>query len=107
MPGAIRRRSQSLDHAIVLREGVPYIKTGRSMMPLIPPSAGGGDADTLDGINSTGFELAGASAAAVAAHVALGDPHTQYLTAAEGDAAYDALGLAAAAYAAASSDLAT
>ena len=39
--------------------------------------------------------------AAVSAHEALTDPHPQYLTEAEGDAAYDALGAAAAAQAAA------
>ena len=37
------------------------------------------------------------AAAAVGAHEALTDPHPQYLTPAEGDAAYDALGAAAAA----------
>lgn len=81
------RRSQNLDNALVLIEGVPYVKSGRTLVPLVS-ATGGGDAETLDGIDSTGFELAGASAAAVAAHVALGDPHTQYLTAAEGDAAF-------------------
>lgn len=44
-----------------------------------------------------GKEATGTAAAAVAAHVAAGDPHTQYLTAAEGNAAYDAIGAAAAA----------
>ena len=38
-----------------------------------------------------------AAAAAVAAHTALADPHPQYLTPAEGNAAYDALGAATAA----------
>jgi hypothetical protein len=47
-----------------------------------------------------GADPTGTAAAAVAAHVALADPHTQYLTAAEGDAAYDAIGAAAAAQAA-------
>lgn len=45
-----------------------------------------------------------ASAAAVAAHTALADPHPQYLTPAEGNAAYDALGAAAAAVSAHESD---
>lgn len=43
------------------------------------------------------------AAAAVAAHETATDPHPQYLTEAEGDAAYDALGAAAAAQAAAAS----
>lgn len=42
-----------------------------------------------------GKEAAGVAAAAVAAHEAAGDPHPQYLTAAEGDAAYEALGAVA------------
>ena len=37
------------------------------------------DADTLDGINSLGFDAAGAADTAVSDHVALPDPHTQYL----------------------------
>jgi len=36
------------------------------------------DADTLDGINSLGFDAAGAADTAVSDHVALPDPHTQY-----------------------------
>jgi hypothetical protein len=40
------------------------------------------------------------AAAAVAAHTALADPHPQYLTPAEGNAAYEAIGAAAAAIAA-------
>lgn len=44
-----------------------------------------------------GADPAGTAAAAVAAHVAAVDPHTQYLTAAEGAAAFDALGAASAA----------
>jgi hypothetical protein len=46
------------------------------------------------------FDPLGAAAAAVAAHEALGDPHSQYLTPAEGAAAFDALGAATAAVAA-------
>ena len=36
------------------------------------------DADTLDGINSLGFDAAGAADTAVSDHVALADPHAQY-----------------------------
>ena len=36
------------------------------------------DADTLDGIDSTGFDLAGDADTAVSDHVALPDPHGQY-----------------------------
>lgn len=45
------------------------------------------NADLLDGQHASAFEVAGA----VAAHEAAGDPHPQYLTAAEGDAAYQPL----------------
>lgn len=45
-----------------------------------------------------------AAAAAVAAHTALADPHPQYLTPVEGNAAYDALGAATAAVSAHESD---
>jgi len=38
-----------------------------------------------------GKEVAGAAAGAVTAHVGAGDPHSQYLTAAEGNAAYQPL----------------
>jgi len=48
---------------------------------------------TLGGV----YEPLGASAAAVAAHEALLDPHPQYLTETEADALYDALGAATAA----------
>lgn len=41
-------------------------------------------------LSFTAREAAGAAAAAVAAHVAASDPHAQYLTAAEGNAAYAA-----------------
>jgi hypothetical protein len=44
-----------------------------------------------------GADPAGTATAAVVAHVALADPHPQYLTEAEGDAAYDGIGSAAAA----------
>jgi hypothetical protein len=44
---------------------------------------------------TTDFDAAGAATAAVAAHVAAGDPHPQYLTAAEGNAAYEASGAVA------------
>lgn len=46
------------------------------------------------------YEPLGAAATAVAGHAGAGDPHPQYLTAAEGNAAYDAAGAAAAAQAA-------
>lgn len=48
-----------------------------------------------------GKETAGAAAAAIAAHVGAADPHPQYLTATEGNAAYDALGAGSTAAAAA------
>jgi hypothetical protein len=41
--------------------------------------------------NTGDFDAAGVSAAGIAAHVAAGDPHSQYLTPAESDAAYAAL----------------
>ena len=46
------------------------------------------DADTLDGQHATAFETAGTAASAIAAHEAAGDPHSQYLTQAEGDALF-------------------
>jgi hypothetical protein len=53
---------------------------------------------------NVGADPAGTGAAqataAVAAHTALADPHPQYLTPAEGNAAYEAIGAAAAAIAA-------
>lgn len=46
----------------------------------------------LDGKQPSGsYEASGAAAAAVAAHVAAGDPHPTYLTAAEGSAAFQPL----------------
>lgn len=47
-----------------------------------------------------GADATGTATAAVATHAGLSDPHPGYLTPAEGDAAYDALGAAAAAQAA-------
>lgn len=41
---------------------------------------------------SVGADATGTAAAAIAAHVALADPHTVYLTKAEGDALYAAIG---------------
>lgn len=41
--------------------------------------------------NTTAFDAAGTAAAAVAAHLAASDPHPQYLTATEGNAAYQPL----------------
>jgi hypothetical protein len=45
------------------------------------------DADTLDGIDSLGFDAAGAADTAVSDHVALPDPHAQYAEIAGGAAA--------------------
>lgn len=42
-------------------------------------------------VDPASFDAAGAGAAAVAAHEAASDPHAQYLTAADGDAAYQPL----------------
>ncbi len=50
--------------------------------------------DAADVGADTAGTAATASAAAVAAHTALADPHPQYLTPAEGNAAYDASGAA-------------
>lgn len=43
---------------------------------------------TAAGEDASAFDAAGTAAAAVSAHEAAGDPHPQYLTAAEGNAAY-------------------
>lgn len=59
------------------------------------PSAGAGPTQEMDGaavLAFAGAEVAGAAAAAVAAHVAAADPHPGYLTPAEGNAAYAAAG---------------
>lgn len=46
----------------------------------------------LDGKQAAGsYETAGAAAAAISTHLAAGDPHPQYLTPAEGNAAYQPL----------------
>lgn len=73
---------------------------------------GGGGTGAVDSVNGqtgvvvltatdVGADTAGTgasqAASAVAAHTALADPHPQYLTPAEGNAAYDALGAAASA----------
>lgn len=55
-------------------------------------SGSGLDADTLDGSHATAFDVAGAGDAAVSAHVAAADPHTQYHTDARGDARYSQIG---------------
>lgn len=48
--------------------------------------------------NATGdFDAAGVAAAAIAAHLAASDPHSQYLNNARGDARYDAINAASAA----------
>lgn len=61
---------------------------------------GGGAVDSVNGQTGTvvldaadvGADVAGAAAAAVATHVAASDPHTQYLTGTEADAAYAPIG---------------
>ena len=59
--------------------------------PALPSPADIGAATS--GHNHTGtYDPSGTASSAVAAHVAAGDPHSQYLTATEGNAAYDALG---------------
>lgn len=66
--------------------------------------AGGGAVDSVNG--STGVvvldagDVGAEAAGAVATHAGAANPHPTYLTAAEGDAAYDAIGAAAAAQAA-------
>lgn len=52
--------------------------TGAEMLAALLPVDGAGsglDADLLDGINSTGFDLAGAATTAVTTHTAASDPH--------------------------------
>lgn len=73
-------------------------------IPDIGPTTTGGDARAR--INAAkavaeAAEVAGVAAALLAAHEGAANPHPGYLTAAEGAAAYDAIGAAAAAYAAA------
>ena len=69
---------------------------------------GGGGTGAVDSVNGqtgvvvltatdVGADAAGTAAAEVGTHVAASDPHPQYLTPAEGNAAYDALGAAASA----------
>ena len=61
---------------------------------------GGGAVDSVNGqtgvvvldATDVGADASGAASSAVSAHAAALDPHPGYLTAAEGDAAYDALG---------------
>lgn len=55
-------------------------------------SGSGLDADTLDGSHATAFDAAGSADAAVSAHAADSDPHTQYHTDARGDARYSQIG---------------
>lgn len=61
-----------------------------------------GRTDNPHGVTAAqaGADPAGTAAAAVSAHEAAGDPHSQYLTQAEGDSLYDATGTATAAVAA-------
>ena len=64
--------------------------------PVISASGGGGAVDSVNGQTGVvvldaadvGADAAGTAAAAVAAHVAATNPHPEYLTPAEGDAAY-------------------
>lgn len=98
---------QVLDEGISLTLGATSINftgagvTASSVGPVvtvnITSGGGGGSWGSITGTLSAqtdlqaaldGKETAGAAAAAVAAHVAAGDPHPQYLTAAEGSAAF-------------------
>lgn len=63
---------------------------------LIPAARGAGNVRLDLKGEFDGKEDAGVAASAVSAHEAEGDPHTGYLTAAEADAAYEALGAVAA-----------
>lgn len=102
---------QVLDEGISLTLGATSINftgagvTASSVGPVvtvtITSGGGGGSWGSITGTLSAqtdlqaaldGKETAGAAAAAVAAHVAAGDPHPQYLTAAEGNAAFAPLG---------------
>ena len=67
--------------------------------PVISASGGGGGGGAVDSVNGqtgvvvldaadVGADVAGAATAAVAAHTAASDPHTQYLTPAEASSAY-------------------
>lgn len=64
-----------------------------------PPSAHTHAIADVTNLQSTldGKEASGTSAASMAAHIAASDPHPQYLTTAEGNAAYDASGTASSA----------
>lgn len=85
-----------------------HIFTGAGAPATTPTALGQHYIDTTNGASyisvgttsSSDWETSDATAA-IAAHVAAGDPHPQYLTSAEGNAAYDAIGAAAAAQAAA------
>lgn len=62
--------------------------------PALPTAADIGASAT--GHAHTGvYDPAGTAASSIATHTAASDPHSQYLTTAEGDAAYDVLGVAA------------
>lgn len=85
-----------------------HIYTGSGAPATTPTAVGQHYIDTTNGVSyiSVGTSSSGDwetsdATAAIAAHVAAGDPHTQYLTSAEGNAAYDAIGAASAAQAAA------
>lgn len=68
--------------------------------PALPTPADIGASSTSH--NHTGvYDASGTAATALAAHTAASDPHSQYLTAAEGSAAFDALGSSASALASA------
>ncbi len=64
-------------------------------------SVGGGAGASIAYVNTADAAETAARLAADAAHVAAADPHPQYLTVAEGAAAFDAIGAAAAAQSAA------
>lgn len=102
---------QVLDEGISLTLGATSINftgagvTASSVGPVVTVTiTGGGGGGSWGSITGTlsaqtdlqaaldGKETSGAAAAAVAAHVAAGDPHPQYLTAAEGSAAFAAIG---------------
>jgi hypothetical protein len=75
-------------------------QTGAQLLTTLAAVDGTGsglDADKLDGLEATAFDLAGAATTAVGAHVAAADPHPVYLTGAEGAAAFDAAGAASSA----------
>ena len=94
-------------------DGVTYARKDELWVPVDALVSGVASVNGQTGVvvldaADVGADAAGAgvsaAAAAVAAHTALADPHPQYLTPAEGNAAYDALGAAAAAVSAHEAD---